>query len=197
MPQYDTTKVTVFRLLEKPNKLWNTFCFIVDVGVKSRGDLRPSNFALPWPQRVQKSSKLRPDKPFKDSALKSCCQTWLCDNWGCRMNLDLNQSFCWAMKCPLCTITFGTRYTWSQMLFDLFEISWKVHHLWIFSSCLIVATSSKWKPEKSTLLFRDQSRPTASLFWSDSSIHADSPVCECYVSKINKDRHEWSYSRYY
>lgn len=178
-------------MIGKAKQAVKHICFIVGVGAKSRGDLRPSNLALTWPQRVQTSSKLRPDKPFKDSALKSCCQTWLCDNWGCRMDLDLNRSFCCVYH------HIGTRYTWRQMLFDLFEISWKVHHLWIFSSCLIVATSSKWKPERSRLLFRDQSRPTASLFWSDSSIHADSPVCECYVSKINKDRHEWSYSRYY
>lgn len=183
-------------MIGKAKQAVKHICFIVGVGVKSRGDLRPSNLALTWPQRVQTSSKLRPDKPFKDSALKSCCQTWLCDNWGCRMDLDLNRSFCWAMTCPLCTITLELD-THGGRCCLISLISWKVHHLWIFSSCLIVATSSKWKPERSRLLFRDQSRPTASLFWSDSSIHADSPVCECYVSKINKDRHEWSYSRYY
>lgn len=183
-------------MIGKAKQAVKHICFIVGVGAKSRGDLRPSNLALTWPQRVQTSSKLRPDKPFKDSALKSCCQTWLCDNWGCRMDLDLNRSFCWAMTCPLCTITLELD-THGGRCCLISLISWKVHHLWIFSSCLIVATSSKWKPERSRLLFRDQSRPTASLFWSDSSIHADSPVCECYVSKINKDRHEWSYSRYY
>lgn len=185
-------------MIGKAKQAVKHICFIVGVGAKSRGDLRPSNLALTWPQRVQTSSKLRPDKPFKDSALKSCCQTWFCDNWGCRMDLDLNRSFCWAMTCPLCTITLELD-THGGRCCLISLISWKVHHLWIFSSCLIVATSSKWKPERSRLLFRDQSRPTASLFWSDSSIHADSPVCECYVSKINKDRdrHEWSYSRYY
>lgn len=180
-------------MIGKAKQAVKHICFIVGVGAKSRGDLRPSNLALPWPQRVQTSSKLRLDKPFKDSALKSCCQTWLCDNWGCRMDLDLNQSFCWAMTCPLCTITLELDTHGGRCCL----ISLRSPEKFTIYEYFRRATSSKWKPERSRLLFRDQSRPTASLFWSDSSIHADSPVCECYVSKINKDRHEWSYSRYY